>query len=104
VERHTATANGDIATAQQHGAEAVQEGIEQGQGVQRQLKGRGEHEASTFLEYTPHISWQTAHGVLIGAVIEMADLTLAIHQDEACTMGDGPLGLVVWMRATVCQR
>jgi hypothetical protein len=35
VERHTATANGDIATAQQHGAEAVQEGIEQGQGVQR---------------------------------------------------------------------
>jgi hypothetical protein len=33
----------------------------------------------------------------------MADLILAIHQDEACTMSDGPLGFVLWMRALVCQ-
>jgi hypothetical protein len=33
----------------------------------------------------------------------MADLTLAIYQDEACTMGDSPLRFVVWMRVGVCQ-
>ena len=59
VERHTAAANGDIAAAQQHGAEAIQEGIEQGQGVQRQQEGRGEHEQSMSPEYEPHIRWQT---------------------------------------------
>ena len=36
VERHTAAANGNIAATQQHCTEAIQEGIEQGQGVQRQ--------------------------------------------------------------------
>ena len=59
VERHTAATNGDIAAAQQHSAEAIQEGIEQGQGVQRQQGGRGEHEPSTSLEYEPHIRWHT---------------------------------------------
>jgi hypothetical protein len=51
---------------------------------------------STSLEDEPHISWQTAQGVRVSAVIVMADLALAIHQDEACTMGDSPLGIVMW--------
>ena len=59
VERHTATTNGDIATAQQHSAEAIQNGIEQGQGMQRQQGERGEHEPSAFPEYEPYIRWQT---------------------------------------------
>ena len=56
------------------------------------------------LEYEPYITRQTAEGVLVHAVIVMADLPLAIHQDEACTMGDGLLGLVVWTRVVVRQR
>ena len=103
VERHTAATNGDIAAAQQHGAEAIQDGIEQGQGMQRKQRGRWEHKPSTSLEYALHISWQTMQGVLVGAVIVMADLALAIHQDEACTMGDSPLGFVVWRPVMVGQ-
>jgi len=34
----------------------------------------------------------------------MADLALAIHQDKARTMGDSPLGFVVWMPVMVGQR
>ena len=48
--------------------------------------------------------WHTAESVLVRAVIVRADLALAIHQDEACTMGDGRLCIIVWMRAVMCQR
>src|SRR6266446_1618483 len=104
VDRLAAATNGDIAAAQQYRAEAIQDGIEQGQGMQRQQGGRWEHKSSTSLEYEPHISWQTAQGVLVGTIIVMADLALAIHQDKARTMGDSPLGFVVWMPVMVGQR
>ena len=57
VERYTAATNSDIAAAQQYRAKAIQDGIEQGQGMQRQQGGRWEHKPSTSLEYEPHISW-----------------------------------------------
>ena len=53
----------------------------------------------TVAEEAPHITWYTVEVVLLRAVIVRADLALAIHHDEACAMGDGLRGLVVWMRA-----